>query len=198
MPLNHELLEELSDRFVLDLRHSESYRNLPEEERAQLDTRLAQEAVRGAYPLLPGATEEELDRLAEAMHSRLGIVLPGSLRATLQTVDGFIENGVVLFGTDHELRDDGFDSGPGIIEETENLWTTIPEAKERYLFLGDSDLWWFVFDLALQSYLVLSKSAFQPVYQFADAADLVNDMLRQALNDFDEEKPKPTRNYSLN
>ncbi len=198
MPLNNKYLEELSERFVLDLRNSESYRNLTAEQRHELETRLDQETVRGTYPLVPGATERDLEKAAVAFQSRLGVELPGSLREVLRTIDGFIENGVVLYSVDHEIREDGFDSGPGIIEETENLWASLPGTAGRYLFIGDSDLWWFTYDYALEIFVVLSKGTLQPVFQFRGAAELVNDMLRQALNDFDEENPKSVQNMSLN
>jgi hypothetical protein len=198
MPLNQEYLEELSDRLVLDLRHSSSYQQLTNEQKAELENRLSREAIRGAYPLLPGASEEDLAEFSEALFARFEIRPPESLLNVLRIIDGFIENGVVLYGIDHELREDGFDSGPGIIEETANLWASLGGAQSRYLFLGDSDLWWFVFDLELQSYLVLSKSAFQPVFKFADAAEMVNDMLRQALNDFEQEAPEQMKDFSLN
>ncbi len=198
MPLNKKYLKELSERFVRDLRNSESYRNLSAEQRHELEIRLDRETVRGAYPLIPGATEHDLEKAAETLQSRLGIGLPGSLREVLRTIDGFIENGVVLYGVDHEIREDGFDSGPGLIEETENLWASLPETAGRYLFIGDSDLWWFTCDYALGTFVVLSKDSLQPVFQFQDATELVNDMLRQTLNDFDEKEPEPVKNFSLN
>jgi hypothetical protein len=71
----------------------------------------------------------------------------------------------------------------------------MPETARKYLFIGDSDLWYFVFDLGNKQYVVLSRSTLQPVHAFGSAADMVNDMLNQALRiDFQtDNEPTPDR-----
>ena len=76
MPLNTHYLKELSDLFVEDLKRSDYYRRLPENEQRDLDGRLATEASQGLYPLLPGADETELQKLSEAVHEKLRVRLP--------------------------------------------------------------------------------------------------------------------------
>jgi uncharacterized protein YneR len=180
MHLKTELLSELSDLFVGDLRASQYYQQLSPEDRATLESRLARDAARGSRPLVPGALPEDIERTEQLAHDELGVDLPTELRDIFAEVDGFSENGVSLYGTDQDLPDEQT-YGPTIIAENLSLWSAMPETAEKYLFIGDSDLWYFGFDLESSQFVVLSRSSLEPVHSFGSAAEMVNDMLRQAL-----------------
>jgi hypothetical protein len=180
MNLNTELLSELSDLFISDLRASQYYLQLSSDERTNLEHRLARDAARGGRPLLPGALPEDIERTEHAANDELGIDLPSELCEIFAEVDGFSENGVSLFGTDQDLPDEQA-YGPTIVAENLSLWSVMPEIARKYLFIGDSDLWYFTFDLGTKQYVVLSLSTLEPVHAFGSAAEMVNDMLNQAL-----------------
>jgi hypothetical protein len=180
MNLNTDLLSELSNLFVSDLRTSQYYLQLSSDERTNLENRLARDAARGGRSLLPGALPEDIKRTEQAAQDELGIDLPAELRDIFTEVDGFSENGVSLYGTDQDLPDEQA-YGPTIVAENLSLWSVMPEIARKYLFIGDSDLWYFGFDLGSKQYVVLSRSALKPVHAFGSAADVVNDMLNQAL-----------------
>jgi hypothetical protein len=191
MHVKPELLRELSDLFVGDLRASQYYQQLSPEDRATLESRLARDAARGSRPLVPGALPEDIERTAQLAHDELGIDLPMELRDIFGEVDGFSENGVSLYGTDQDLPDEQT-YGPTIIAENLSLWSAMPETTEKYLFIGDSDLWYFGFDLESTQFVVLSRSSLEPVHSFGSAAEMVNDMLSQALrisSDDDNDSP---------
>jgi hypothetical protein len=180
MNLNTELLSELSDLFINDLRASQYYLQLSSDERTNLEHRLARNVARGGRPLLPGALPEDIERTEQAAHDELGIDLPSELCEIFAEVDGFSENGVTLFGTDQDLPDEQA-YGPTIVAENLSLWSLMPEIARKYLFIGDSDLWYFGSDLGTKQYVVLSRSTLEPVHAFGSAAEMVNDMLNQAL-----------------
>jgi hypothetical protein len=194
MNLNTDLLSELSNLFVSDLRASQYYLQLSSDERTNLENRLARDAARGGRSLLPGALPEDIERTEQAAQAELGIDLPAELRDIFTEVDGFSENGLSLYGTDQDLPDEQA-YGPTIVAENLSLWSVMPETARKYLFIGDSDLWYFVFDLGNKQYVVLSRSTLQPVHAFGSAADMVNDMLNQALRiDFQtDNEPNPDR-----
>jgi hypothetical protein len=199
MPLNTHYLKELSDLFVEDLKRSDYYRRLPEDEQRDLDARLTAEALQGLYPLLPGADEAELKKLSEAVQEKLGVRLPPALADILGQVDGFSENGVSLYGVDGELRDDRFDSGPGLLAENLLHWSGFPESIQKYLFVGDSDLWHFAVELVTGIGVALHKSTLKQAHRFSSVEELVNDMMQQALGDLGDETEKPEdepRNHS--
>lgn len=187
MSLNTRFLKELSDLFVDDLKRSEYYRTLPKDERRNLDDRLATDASEGLFPLLPGAEEAELQKLSQAIYEKLHTQLPATVADILRQVDGFSQNGVSLYGVDAEFRDDQFDSGPGLLAENLVNWSSFPETVQKYLFVGDSDLWHFAVELATGDPVVLHKATLNQAHRFSTMKELVNDMMQQALGDFGEE-----------
>jgi hypothetical protein len=191
MNLNTDLLSELSELFLNDLRASQYYLQLSSDERANLEHRLARDAARGSRPLLPGALPEDIEQTERAANEELGIELPIELRAIFAEVDGFLENGVSLYGTDQGLPDEQA-YGPTIVAENLSLWSVMADTAGKYLFIGDSDLWYFGFDLETKRYVVLSRSTLEPVHAFSSAAEMVNDMLQQALRIDPEPDNNPT------
>jgi hypothetical protein len=191
MPLNARHLKDLSDLFVDDLKRSEYYRSLSKAQQDDLDDRLATEAAEGLYPLLPGADAAELQRLSEAFSEKLHVQLPSAVIEILRQVDGFAENGVSLYGVDGELREDQFDSGPGLLAENLVNWAGFPETLQKYLFVGDSDLWHFAIELATGDPVALHKSTLKEAHRFSTLEELVNDMMEQALGDFGDEADNP-------
>jgi len=180
MNLDTDLLHELSDLFVSDLRASQYYNQLSSDERANLEHRLAKDGARGSRPLLPGALPEDIERTEQAVQDELGIELPNELHDIFAEVDGFSENGVSLYSVEQDLPDEQA-YGPTLVAENLSLWSLMPETAEKYLFIGDSDLWYFGFDLEKKQYVVLSRSTLKPVHSFSSVAEMVNDMLKQAL-----------------
>jgi hypothetical protein len=191
MSLNPDYLQELSDLFVADVRKSAYYANLSEIQRGQFDAQVEDEGMRGLHPLLPGAAEEELERLSKAMRKELGIILPIAAVEVLRQVDGFVENGVSLYGVDPEFRDDHFDSGPGILAENQAKWSGYADTAQRYLFIGDSDLWFFAIEMNSARSVALDRSTLAPEHSFKTVEEMVNDMMRQALGYFEEDEEDP-------
>jgi hypothetical protein len=181
MSLNSDYLQELSDLFVADVRKSAYYADLSEKQRREFEAKIEEEEVQGAHPLLPGAAKDELERLSKAIRKELGASLPNEVIEILRQVDGFVENGVSLYGVDPEFRDDHFDSGPGILAENLLNWSTYSETAQRYLFIGDSDLWFFVIELSTAQALALDRSTLRTKHSFKTGEEMVNDMMCQAL-----------------
>ena len=190
MSLNSDYLQELSDLFVADVRKSTYYANLSEKQREQFDAQVEDEGMRGLHPLLPGAAEEELERLSKAIRKELGIILPIAAVEVLRQVDGFVEDGVSLYGVDPEFRDDHFDSGPGILAENQAKWSGYSDTAQRYLFIGDSDLWFFAIEMNSGQSVALDRSTLAPEHSFKTVEEMVNDMMRQALGYFEEDEER--------
>ena len=188
MSLNSDYLQELSDLFVADVRKSAYYAALSAKQRGQFDAQVKDEEMRGLHPLLPGAAEEELERLSKAIRKELGILLPSAAVEILRQVDGFVENGVSLYGVDPEFRDDHFDSGPGILAENQAKWSGYADAAQRYLFIGDSDLWFFAIEMRSGQAWALDRSTLTPEHSFKTAEEMVDDMMRQALGYLEDDE----------
>ena len=92
-----------------------------------------------------------------------------------------------LYGVDAELRDDQFDSGPVLLAENLVHWSGYPKTLKKYLFVGDSDLWHFAVELASRHPVALHQATLKQAHRFSTMEELVNDMMQQALGDFDDE-----------
>ena len=181
MSLSSDYLQELSDLFVADVRKSVYYADLSEKQRREFEAKIQEEEAQGAHPLLPGAAEEELERLSKAIRKELGIPLPNGVIEIVRQVDGFGENGVSRYGVVPVFRDDHFDSGPGILAENLANWSAYGETAQRYLFVGDSDLWFFVIELSTQRALALDRSTLIARHSFKTGEEMADDMMCQAL-----------------
>jgi hypothetical protein len=190
MNLNEQLLQELSDLFLGDLRSSEYYRRLQEDDRANLEKQLARDVADGRRPLVPGASPDQIAKLSAQSEAELGVPLPSSLVGILTIVDGFVENGVNLYGVDKDADEE--ETVPGLIAQNLALWSTFTESAQKYLFVGDSELWFFAYEIPTSTYVALSRSTIRPVHRFSGIEALVNDILSQALGHFDEHS-KDTR-----
>jgi hypothetical protein len=188
MELNEQLLRELSNLFLTDLRSSEYYRDLPDDDRANLEKQLARDAASGLRPLVPGASPDEIAKLRAQSETELGVTLPSSLLRTLTVIDGFMENGVSLYGADKDSDED--ETVPGLVAQNLALWSAFPESAQNYLFVGDSELWFFGYEISSSTYVALSRSPIHPIHRFSGIEALVNDMLAQALGHFGEHSEK--------
>ena len=186
MPLNPRYLKEISETFVDDLRRSDYYRQLNAAQRQDLDDRIREETALGYYPLLPGAGATDLARLSSAAYEELHVRLPNAVMDILRQVDGFVTNGVNLYGVDGDLRDDKFDAVPGLLAENLVQWSSYPETLQRYLFIGDADLWHFGIEIGTGRALALAKGTLAAAHEFSTLEELVDDMLRQALGYFED------------
>jgi hypothetical protein len=104
----------------------------------------------------------------------------------LRQVDGFTSNGVTLYGVDPELREDQFDCGPGILAENKLKWLSFPDIAPKFLFLGDSDLWYFALELTTERAVALDSWTLQSAHYFQNTEEMVNDMLRIAIGEIEE------------
>ena len=191
MSLNLDYLHKLSELLVAGVTKSDYYANLSENQRKELDARIREEEVQGRYPFLPGATQAELTRLSKAFRQELGILLPDSVIDVLCLVDGFDWNGVVLYGVDTAYHDDQIESGMGILEENRFKWADYAETRQRYLFLGEVDLYLFTIDLSTGQATVLDRLTLVPKHRFSTLEHMINGLLHQALFPSDSIKHSP-------
>src|SRR5208337_282887 len=110
-------------------------------------------------------------------------------RLTSEAEQGYyplVPNGVTMYGVDGDLRDDQFDAVPGLLAENSFHWASFPETIQKYLFIGDADLWHFAIELDAGTPVVLHKGTLTEAHRFSSLEELVDDMLHQALGYFED------------
>ena len=179
MELKTEFLRELSDLLVSDLRSSLYYKQLSPAEQTSLEERLSEETAAGRLPLLPGALNQTmLEETKQKCAEVLGIEIPDELLQVYARVDGFSENGVVLYGAEYEADT----SWATVVNENSLLRDALPEIGEKYLFIGESDLCYYVLEPESGVYGVVSRDTYEPLDHFESVNEIINDMLAISLN----------------
>ena len=104
---------------------------------------------RGSYGrgLNEGASTGEITALREELKSQYNIELPQGYITFLKYVNGIETNGCIIYGIDEKLVT-GTPKQPisGILEMN-SIWYE-DESQKAYLFLGEDNISWYVYELS--------------------------------------------------
>ena len=127
-----------------------------------------------------GISEEEALTFIKEAEKELGAALPEEYIKILRTINGLEFNGVILYGADeHLLKEAPARSVNGMIDNNkiwyENEW------QKRYLFLGESGISWYVYDLENKRYCELDNPSGELSEEFDEFEGMLDKMLGEAL-----------------
>lgn len=127
-----------------------------------------------------GATEEEMESFLKEIEAELKVSLPNDYVKTLEVVNGVELNGFILYGVDqHLLSMQPNQSIYGLIEYNkiwyENEW------QKKYIFLGESNVSWYVYDLIECKYCELDNPSGSEIEVFDRLEPLLEKLLSDAL-----------------
>lgn len=126
----------------------------------------------------PGAPDEIISDWAERVQDTLGVRPPKAFIDVLRYANGFEWNGFILYGVDQTA----FPDAPtytiyGLIDQNE-IWYEV-EDQRAYLFLGESNISWYVYEIATERYIELDNPSGREVAAF----DSFEEMLEKLLDD---------------
>ncbi len=128
----------------------------------------------------PGAPKEVISGWAARVQSTFGVRLPREWEGILLEANGFEWNGFILYGVDREL----FDGLPyavyGLIEQNE-IWRE-PEGQRAYLFLGESNISWYVYEAASGRYMELDNPSGRETAVFRSGGEMLEKLLDDCLS----------------
>ena len=120
-----------------------------------------------------GASEESIDRLRTALKERYHIDLPEEYADVLREIDGMVFNGFYLYGVDKELSEEEKQQKVDCLLDTNEVWWE-NEFQKAYLFLGQDDISWYVYEPETGKYLVLDLPSGDVVDEFDHLGDLLD------------------------
>lgn len=127
-----------------------------------------------------GATDEEIELFALVVKNEFQIKLPDAYTKFLAVVNGIEYNGFILYGIDQELSDkqpnqpiNGFVACNKVWYE--NKW------QKKYIFLGESSISWYVYDLTSSKYYELDNPSGSETEEFGSFESLAEKVLGDAL-----------------
>ena len=141
---------------------------------------IAQEKKTYGEELNVGATNDEITEFLVEFRNQLNVDLPEGYTRFLETVNGLEFNGFVLYGIDScLLKMQPNQTIYGLIENNkiwyENEW------QKKYIFLGEGNISWYVYDLANGKYYELDNPSGRETEAFNRIEDLLEKILKDAL-----------------
>lgn len=123
--------------------------------------------------LRDGASKETISAFNKTIEHQYGIALPEEYMEFLTKVNGFDFNGYCIFGFSSQ-KNDYLD----LIEQNEFFHSN--KELRKYIFLGTSDLNWYVFDLEKKSFYETDAS--ETIWEtFSNFSDLLEKILGDSL-----------------
>lgn len=128
----------------------------------------------------PGVPEDIINSWIARVQEVLGTEPPKEMIEVLLRTNGFEWNGYILYGVDQ----DSFPVPPeysvyGLIEQNE-IWHETGSQK-NYLFLGEGNISWYVYEIAADRYLELDNPSGQEAGVFRSFAEMLGKLLDDSL-----------------
>ena len=127
-----------------------------------------------------GASNKEIRRFKLESKSKLGIELPSEYLDIISKVNGLEFNGFILYGIDEYLLDSEINQNIyGLIDY--NLIWHENEWQRKYLFLGESNISWYVYDIKDKNFIELDNPSGERVNKFNDFYKMFEKLLADSV-----------------
>lgn len=141
---------------------------------------LKREAQQFNEELNRGISDDEIRVFNLQANMKLKFSFPEEYTNILKVINGFDFNGCVLYGIDEEyLISPPNQAGIGAIDSN-LVWQDLNEPS--YIFLGDENMSWFVYDRVSKSYRMLDKPSATKLEEYFTFEKLFEKILDMALN----------------
>ncbi len=125
-----------------------------------------------------GCSPENLKLFQDEVKQKFGYELPKEYIDFLGTINGFEYNGFIVYGVDDSISNE--DNNQNVIGyiDSNRVWYE-NEHQKKYMFLGDSHISWYCFDIERKAYVELDKpsGALSATYKSFD------DLLSKVITD---------------
>lgn len=127
-----------------------------------------------------GATEQKIHLFIKTVKDELNIDLPNEYIEVLRIINGMEFNGFILYGIDQRLLDEQQNEKIYGLIEYNKLWYE-NEWNKQYIFLGESDISWYVYDLTAYKFCELDNPSGTEMEKFNNLDHMVEKLLIDAL-----------------
>lgn len=129
----------------------------------------------------PGVPNEIISKWMIHAQNILGTKPPQEFIDVLRYANGFEWNGFILYGVDQA----SFPVAPthnvyGLIEQNE-IWYEV-ESQKVYIFLGESNISWYVYEKATGRYIELDNPSGREMTVFSSCAEMIEKLLDDSLS----------------
>ena len=127
-----------------------------------------------------GATTEEIKLFLKETKTVLNVELPNDYLKILEVVNGIEFNGYILYGIDQNLLNVKQNQNINGLIECNEIWYE-NEWQKKYIFLGESNISWYVYNLLEHKYYELDNPSGEEVEVFNNLESMVEKLLSDSL-----------------
>lgn len=127
-----------------------------------------------------GATEEEIAIFFKEAKTELNVDLPNEYASILELVNGLEFNGFILYGIDQILSCKQPNQSINGLIEYNKIWYE-NEWQKKYIFIGESNISWYVYDFVECKYVELDNPSGRENEAFPSLECMIEKMLSDAL-----------------
>ena len=127
-----------------------------------------------------GASREEIDKLIVESKEKLGGELPKDYLDIISKINGIEFNGFILYGVDEYLLEHEINQNIYGLVDSNQIWYENEEQK-KYLFLGESNISWYVYEYENKSFIELDNPSGREIGKFNNFYEMFNKLLEDAL-----------------
>ncbi len=127
-----------------------------------------------------GITEEEADAFRRAAKEALPFSPPEEYIDVLRTVNGVEFNGFILYGVDEPLLHNAPNQPVNGLIDNNEVWHE-NEWDRPYVFIGDSSMSWYAYDLDTKKYYDLDKPSGREYEAFETLEEILEHILSDSL-----------------
>lgn len=127
-----------------------------------------------------GATDEEIEIFSKKAKVELNVDLPNDYVKILGLVNGLEFNGFILYGIDQHLLSNQPNQRINGLIEYNKIWYE-NEWQKKYIFIGESNISWYVYDLVACRYFELDNPSGRENGEFSSSECIVEKLLSDAL-----------------
>ena len=127
-----------------------------------------------------GASKEEIDKLIVEAKEKLSVEIPKEYLDILSKVNGIEFNGFILYGVDKYLLEHEMNQSIYGLVDLNKIWYENEEQK-KYLFLGESNISWYVYEYKNKIFIELDNPSGRESNKFNSFYEMFNKLLVDAL-----------------
>lgn len=127
-----------------------------------------------------GASKEEIDKLIVEAKEKLSVEIPKEYLDILSKVNGIELNGFILYGVDKYLLEHEMNQSIYGLVDSNKIWYENEEQK-KYLFLGESNISWYVYEYKNKIFIELDNPSGREINKFNSFYEMFNKLLVDAL-----------------
>lgn len=127
-----------------------------------------------------GASKEEIARLIEEVNKKLNVEIPKEYLDIISKINGIEFNGFILYGVDEYLLEHQTNQSIYGLVDSNQIWYENEEQK-KYLFLGESNISWYVYEYKNKCFIELDNPSGRESNKFNSFYEMFNNILIDAV-----------------